>query len=143
MESKKRKAISPLVAVVALIGITLIISGMLVNYATRLTTGTLTQIKQCSDAGVIIQGARYDSSTGNLFLYVKNRGTVDLSFNVYIKKTNGEIIQVPDIYNTTAGQLSTFTITNPGVDIDEVTVQSIECMGVQDFISRRFITGMP
>ncbi len=138
----KMKGISPLVAVVALIGVTLIISGIIVNFATRWTTGTISELQKCSEAGVIIQGARYDSGTQNLFLYVKNRGSMDLSFDVTLKKNDGSVSEAPGTYNTTAGQLSTFTISGVGTDLSEVVIQSRECQGVQDFIQKRWITGM-
>jgi FlaG/FlaF family flagellin (archaellin) len=143
--ANQRKGVSPLVAVVALIGITLIISGILTSYATRFTSTKLSQLQECSDASVIIQGARLDS--GVLYLYVKNRGNIDLDFDVLITKNNGEIWQpTTGNYNTSAGQLTTFTINDEGTnDVDdtrEATIQAKECTNVQDFIASNFITGM-
>jgi len=142
MNHKSYKGISPLVAVVALIGITLIISGIITSFATRYTRTTVSELQQCSSAGVIIQGARYESGSQTLYLYVKNRGTTDLSFDVLLKKTNGEISQATGNFNVSAGKLATFTLNNVGTDLEEVTIQSKECKGVQDLIQKRWITGM-
>ena len=145
---ERLKGISPLVAVVALIGITLIISGILTSYATRFTTNQLSQLQECTDASVIIQGARYEN--GTLYLYVKNRGSVDLSFDVLMTKNNGEIWQAQATtgnFSVSAGQLSTFTVNDVGLnDVDdtkEATIQARECRNVQDFISSSFITNFP
>ncbi|MHA2065613.1 MAG: archaellin/type IV pilin N-terminal domain-containing protein [Candidatus Thorarchaeota archaeon] len=140
----ERKGISPLVAVVALIGITLIISGILTSYATRFTTERLYQLQECTDASVIIQGARYQS--GTLSLYVKNRGDINLDFDVLITKNSGEIWQAGGPFNTTAGQLTTFSVVDQSghsvSDTREATIQAKECSNVQDFIAKNFITGL-
>jgi FlaG/FlaF family flagellin (archaellin) len=140
--ASQRKGVSPLVAVVALIGITLIISGILTSYATRFTSTKLSQLQECSDAGVIIQGARYESGTEELFLYVKNRGNMDLAFDVIFTKDDSVITQDPGTYDTAAGQLNTFTVTNVTSNLKEVTIQSQECPGVQDTMQKYWITGM-
>jgi len=143
--AEQKKGVSPLVAVVALIGITLIISGILTSYATRFTSTRLSQLQECTDAGVIIQGARLQG--GTLYLYVKNRGNINLDFDVLITKDNGEIWQPSGNFNTSAGQLTTFTIVDQGTthlvaDTREATIQAKQCSNVQDFISSSFITGL-
>ena len=140
--ASKRRGVSPIVAIIALIGITLIVSGIITSYATRFTTGRLSQLQECTDANVIIQGARYESSSGNLILYVKNRGNIDLTLDVLLTNDIGEITQDPDNHTTTAGHLGTFTISGVSSNLKEVTVQSQECPGVQDTMHKYWITGM-
>ena len=137
-----RKAISPLVAVVAIIGITLVISGVLTSYATRFTTGRLTQIQDCTGVSVTIQGARYDRSSEDLFLYVKNRGGIELTFDVTLIKEDGSMNQSSGAFTAQPGQLSTLQISGVKTDLSEVSIQSAECPGILDIMQKQWITGM-
>ena len=116
-----------------------VISGILTSYATRFTSTQLSQLQECTDASVIIQGARYSGYT--LELYVKNRGNINLTFDALITKLDGVVTQPGGPYPTEAGRLTTFQITTDD-QIKEATIQAKECSNVQDFISRNFISGL-
>ena len=136
-----RKGVSPLIAVIVLIAFTLIVAGMLATWASRFARETL-PTTECFNIDVIIQGATYDSPTSTLNLYVKNRGTIQLTFDTLIKYQNGTIAQAGQSYTVDANQLRTFTFTGISNTVDEVTIQSQECTNVQDLIRRQWITGI-
>ena len=136
-----RKGVSPLIAVIVLIAFTLIVAGMLATWASRFARETL-PTTECFNIDVIIQGATYDSPTSTLNLYVKNRGTIQLTFDTLIKYQNGTITQAGQSYTVDANQLRTFTFTGISNTVDEVTIQSQECTNVQDLIRRQWITGI-
>ena len=136
-----RKGVSPLIAVIVLIAFTLIVAGMLATWASRFARETL-PTTECFNIDVIIQGATYDSPTSTLNLYVRNRGTIELTFDTLIKYQNGTITQTGQTYTVDANQLRTFTFTGIPNTVDEVTIQSQECTSVQDFIKRQYITGI-
>jgi flagellin-like protein len=138
-----RKGISPLVGVVMLIAVTLIVSGILATWVTQLAESQRGILQYCIDADVILQGARYDDTTQTLYLYVDNRGTVDLSFTRFMEFSddtapvkNSTIVKVP------AGELVTITEGNVPDTLSEVTIQSEECKGIQDLLQRRGIKGL-
>ncbi|MCK4497036.1 MAG: type IV pilin, partial [Candidatus Aenigmarchaeota archaeon] len=87
-----KKGVSPLIAVIVLIAFTLIVAGMLATWASRFARETL-PTTECFNIDVIIQGATYDTPTGTLNLYVKNRGAITLTFDTLIKYQNGTITQ--------------------------------------------------
>lgn len=136
-----RKGVSPLIAVIVLIAFTLIVAGMLATWASRFARETL-PTTDCFNIDVIIQGATYDPGTSTLNLYVKNRGTIALTFDTLLKYQNGTITQAGQTYTADANQLRTFTFTGISNTLEEATIQSQECTSVQDFIKRQFITGL-
>lgn len=136
-----KKGVSPLIAVIVLIAFTLIVAGMLATWASRFARETL-PTTECFNIDVIIQGATYDTPTGTLNLYVKNRGAITLTFDTLIKYQNGTITQTSQTYTVDSNQLRTFTFTGISNTVDEVTIQSQECTNVQDLIQRQWITGL-
>jgi len=141
--SRKLKGVSPLVAVIFLIGVTLIIAGFLANWATQFTTNQISKTQYCLDASVIIQGATYSDVDEQLNLYVDNSGDSDLTFYILLEYTNGTIAKDPsDDREVVGGGFETFTINNVWGSLKEVTIKSNECQGVQDFVSSRWITGL-
>ncbi len=136
-----RKGVSPLIAVIVLIAFTLIVAGMLATWASRFARESLPQT-ECYNIDVIIHGATYDTATSTLNLYVKNRGTISLTFDTLLKYQNGTITQASQSYAVDANQLRTFTFTGVPNTLDEVTIQSQECNNVQDVINRQWINGL-
>jgi flagellin-like protein len=138
----RMKAISPLIAVIMLIAFTMIIAGVLATWTTNFATRQRVQIEFCSDAGAYIQGGTYDTGTSTLNLIVFNNGKVPLSFRGLLTYNNGTTMVYPTILNTTAGSISTFTMTGVSSDLDQATIQSKECTGVQDLLYSRNIRGL-
>ena len=133
------KGVSPLVAVITLIAFTLIIAGFLANWATNLTMRQTRDIQECLGAQAVIQGATYDS--GDLKVYLNNRGDVDLTFDAIITYENGSIYKYTD-YAADSGELITITISGVDSSLSEVSVESQECRGAQDFVGKSWINGL-
>jgi flagellin-like protein len=136
-----RKGISPLIAVIMLIAFTMIIAGILATWTTNFAQRQRVQIEFCSEAGAYIQGGTYDSGTLNLIIY--NNGKVPLSFVGILKYKNGTAVRYPTtLDNVTASSIKTFIMTGVGSDLDQATIQSKECAGVQDLLYYYNIRGM-
>lgn len=96
MHSTNKKAVSPLIATVLLVSITLtavfILSSWSINFATK-HTGLIgdksdTQI-QCSGAGLAIDNVSYNCTSGKLMMEAYNSGSKDLSdFRIQMLLTN-------------------------------------------------------
>lgn len=99
-------------------------------------------IPECFNAEVIIQGATYDPAKTTLNLYVKNRGTMSLTFDTLFKYQNGTISQSGQIYTVASGQLITFTFASISSTLEEATIHARECADVKDTIQRQWITGL-
>lgn len=137
------KAISPLIAVIMLIAFTMIIAGVLATWTTNFATRQRVQIEFCSDAGAYIQGGTYDAGTSTLNLVIFNNGKVPLNFIGILTYKNGTVLRYPStLDNVTAGSISTFTMTGVSSSLDQATIQSKECTGVQDLLYSRNIRGL-
>ena len=138
-----RKGISPLVAVIMLIAFTLIVAGILATWVTQLAQTQRGLLEYCLDAKVIIQGARYDSGTQTLYLYIDNNGDVNLNFTTILSfSDNTAPMKVSTLFPVEAKKLETMTITNIPDVLQEATIQADECAGAQDLIQRRGIKGL-
>jgi len=136
-----RKGISPLIAVIMLIAFTMIIAGILATWTTNFAQRQRVQIEFCSEAGAYIQGGTYDTGTLNLIIF--NNGKVPLSFVGILKYKNGTVTRYPTILeNLTSNDIKTFTMTGVGSDLEQATIQSRECAGVQDLLYYYNIRGM-
>ncbi len=144
MEIKKAfKGLSPLVAVIVLIGITLIVAGIVATYTQQLTQRQFSTVAECSQGKVIIQGATYNDATDTLNLFVYNYGRINLTFNTLLTKLDGSVTKVTTTNFAPAGEITTFTIGSVANDLREATIQSAECQGaIQDLIPSTFIKGM-
>lgn len=139
-----RKGISPLIAVIMLIAFTMIIAGILATWTTNFAQRQRVQIEFCSDAGAYIQGGTYNpASPGTLNLIIYNNGKVPLSFVGILKYKNGTVERYPTtLDNVTATSIKTFTMTGVSSDLEQATIQSKECAGVQDLLYYYNIRGM-
>ncbi|MBI4020577.1 MAG: type IV pilin [Candidatus Aenigmarchaeota archaeon] len=141
MQPKALKGVSPLIAVILLIALTLIIAGILATFTQNIATRTISGSQRCQNAKVIIQGATYEKTISNLTMVVYNYGDIDLTFDTLLSYQNGTILQGPGV-NTTSGGIVTsdFRVWS---NLDEVTIKSKECSGtIQDLLPRTFIRGL-
>jgi len=135
----KLKGVSPLVAVVMLIAFTLLIAGILGAMVTQFSQQQRANIQYCSGAKAMILSGFYTSSVNSITLNIHNFGDVQLSFTVFQTGTDGTAkkVNTADV-EIGANEISQFTYTLTGgdtiSDIDEVTMQSKECVGVQDLV---------
>ena len=138
-----KKGLSPLIAVIMLIAFTMIIAGILATWTTNFANRQRVQIEFCSEAGAYIQGGTYDSATSTLNLVVFNNGKVPLSFIGIITYKNGTVTRYPsNLDNVTAGNIKTFSMSAVSSDVEQATIQSKECQGVQDLLYYYNIRGL-
>ena len=143
MKKKGFKGVSPLVAVIVLIGITLIVAGIVATYTQQLAQRQFSTVAECSQAKVIIQGATYDETLQQLKLIVYNYGRIDLNFNTLVTFLDGSVIKAPDTTLVGSGEIVTITLDSITSNIREATIQSEECQGtIQDLIPSTFIKGV-
>jgi flagellin-like protein len=136
-----RKGISPLIAVIMLIAFTMIIAGILATWTTNFAQNQRAKIELCSEAGAYIQGGTYDTGTLNLIIY--NNGKVPLSFVGILKYKNGTVVRYPTtLDDVNATSIRTFTMSGVSSDLEQATIQSKECAGVQDLLYYYNIRGM-
>jgi flagellin-like protein len=138
-----RKGISPLIAVIMLIAFTMIIAGILATWTTNFAVSKRTQIEFCSEAKGYIQGGTYTSANnGTLNLIINNNGKVDLTFYGILTYKNGNVSRYPGTQNVSANDIQTFQMTGVSSDLEQATIQSKECTGVQDLLYYYNIRGL-
>ncbi len=159
MFRSRKKAISPLVAVVMLIAFTLIVAGILATFVTQMTQTQTRAAEVCTDASVRLEKASYDKDAGagpagNLTLTVYNTGKTNLRFKVLLTYSNetrhiGGIASHPHTFPVDAGKIAVEALDNVTDDLVEVTIQSMqcdppcyECQGAQDFVPYMDIKGL-
>ncbi|TAL47274.1 type IV pilin [archaeon] len=93
-----RKGISPLVAVVLLIAITMTIAGVLAYWASGFVRGSLpasnttTNLQQCSGSNFDILSASLNSTTGNMTVILQNKANVAVDIqNATFIYSNGTV----------------------------------------------------
>ncbi len=144
---KHMKGISPLVATILLIAFTLIIAGILAGWATQFASNQQQQLNQCMDAMMYIQRATYDSTTGELAVVAYNAGRVNLNFFFLLSYANATahpnlVERYNETYNITAGTIKTVRIPGVTPDLEEITVKSDTCQGVQNLLTKAYIQGL-
>jgi len=139
---EKMKGISALIAVIMLIAFTMIIAGILATWTTNFAQRQRVQIEFCSEASAYIQGGTYDSGTQTLNLIIFNNGKVPLNFSGILIYKNGTVFKYQDQVSVTAGNIQTFRMTGIGPELEQATIQSKECVGVQDLLYYYNIRGM-
>ena len=138
-----RKGISPLIAVIMLIAFTMIIAGILATWTTNFATRQRAQIEFCSEAKAYIQGGTYDPSTQILNLIINNNGKTDLNFQGILTYKG---VDKPSVYPSTqkvnANSIEIFQMNGVNNTLDQATIQSKECAGVQDLLYSYNIRGL-
>ena len=137
-----RKGISPLVAVIMLIAFTMIVAGILATWTTNFAQRQRVKIEFCTEASAYIQGGTYDSGTNTLNLVVYNNGKVPLSFISILTYKNGTVHKASTTWNISAGDIETLSISGVSSNLEQVTIQSKECPGVQDLLYYYNIKGL-
>ena len=135
------KGVSPLIAVIVLIMLTLVVAGVLASWASNFAQTQRQQFQQCINARFIIRGGTYNTTTHTLMLVVYNWGQIPLTLDALIDYTNGTSEIYPDPIMVEANKIKNAVLTLPE-NIDGVTLTSRECPGVQDFLQRVNIRGL-
>lgn len=132
----KSKGISPIIAAVLLVAVTLGVVGVFSGWAPQLiqsltesTTNTTEHRIDCDRASLEIMSATYDS--GDTIATVRNRGRTDLS-NVTVIGFVNDQLSGQDSNNIPQGSVESFNISGSEADIIEVVSQ--DCGSVTDRI---------
>ena len=137
MDPRKRASmsslgISPLVAAVLLIAVTMTIAGLLAYWATSYVRTSLPEINQteadCRFADFSIYSCTFYNSTDTINLIIENYKTVDLtSIKAYLFFPNTSVSSPISLDGTvTAGMLKSFQIENVQDDFSKIII-STQC----------------
>lgn len=137
----QKKGISPLIAVIVLIAITLIIAGVLASWATQFAQQQRRMFEQCINARMVIRSIGYNNDTGQLMIGVHNLGSIPLTLVTIIEYQNGTLYKLENATSIGVGDVKNIYVDTPS-NIKEVTMQSQECAGVADFFTRENIEGL-
>jgi flagellin-like protein len=131
------KGISPIVASVLLIAITMTLAGGLALWATKLVGKQLPEPEsevQCSLASFDFLSCNYNASTGNLIFTLSNRGSVELkNLTAFINFPNGSSYLGSSLnatLNTGANAVKSFTISGISPDFSSVLIKT-NCPNVE------------
>lgn len=136
--ARKKKGISPLVAVIMLIAFTMIVAGILAGWATRFATEQRATLEKCVRANLVIKKAIYDTSSGNISLMLYNAGTVplkDFLVQVTYDDSGSPIPSTWNIQSTLgANSFETFAHNLTDTNVEFIEVRSFECQGAYDLL---------
>lgn len=127
------KGISPLIAVIMLIGLVMIVAGIFATFTQNLALEQIQNVRFCSEASAsIYPSTNFDSLSGDLNLIIYNSGERDMDFIVFFTYDNGTVEKHASTVSTASQDITTEAITGLPGNLDQVTIQSTECPGVQD-----------
>jgi flagellin-like protein len=132
-----RKGVSPLVAAVLLIAITMTIAAILSYWASGFVRSRTTEWEkalpagECSFANFQIYTCRYDSSNSSLMLILENVKDVELTnITAYIVYGNGTIdARLSGFQNLPGGQIKAYNIYGVDSTYDKITIKT-QCSDV-------------
>ena len=134
--ARKKKGISPLVAVIMLIAFTMIVAGILAGWATRFATEQRSMLEKCVRSNIVIKKVVYADPNLNMMLY--NAGTVPLKGFSVIVTYDEDGPSMPSAWriNSTlnANSFETFIHNLTNTSVDYIEVRSEECQGAYDLI---------
>ncbi|RLI99980.1 MAG: hypothetical protein DRP03_01950 [Candidatus Aenigmatarchaeota archaeon] len=136
----RMKGISPIIAVIMLIAFTMVVAGILASWATQYVK---VKLRECTNAGLWIERATYQSGNNKLLLVITNTGTIDLhGFTAILTYENGTVIKIPSNKTIAGKETETITFANVNGDgLEIVDIVSKEC-SVRDTIQREYIQGL-
>jgi hypothetical protein len=127
------KGISPLIAVIMLIGLVMIVAGIFASFTQNLALEQIQNVRFCSEAAAsIYPSTSFDSLTGDLNLIIYNSGQRDMDFIVFFTYDNGTVVKYGGNVSTSSQDIATESVSGLPSNLYEVTIQSTECPGVQD-----------
>lgn len=136
----KRKGISPIIAAVLLVAVSLsvvaIFSGWapnLVRDITEETSNSTLQTLNCDQASVDVRSAFYNSSSSELTVTVRNTDNTGLNdLIVAAFDSNDQVIEQKPGVNLSSGELDSTTLSGVSETPSYVQAFSKECGNVQD-----------
>ncbi len=130
-----RKGISPLIAAVLMIAVTMSMAAIITGWApalaeslTQSTEEQATNVVNCNRANVQIEEASYDSTNSEVKVAVYNPSSTRLNITGTAFDSDGFPISSNDTgVNVTSGSYETLVISGVDNQPGEVTAQSVEC----------------
>jgi len=127
-----RKGVSPLVAAVLLIAVTMTIAAMLSYWASGFVRSRTEEWEkqlpagECSFANFRFYSCRYDTATSSFIVILENVKGVELkNITAYIVYTNGTIDpRLTGFANLPASQIKTYTIGEVDPGYDKLTIKT-------------------
>ncbi len=127
------KGISPLIAVIMLIGLVMIVAGIFATFTQNLAMNQIQSVRFCSEASAsIYPSTSFDSLSGDLNLIIYNSGKRDLDFIVFFTYDNKTVEKYGSTVSVASQDIATQSITGLPDNLEQVTIQSTDCPGVQD-----------
>ncbi len=124
------KGISPIVATVLLVAITMTIAGVMAFWAQGFASKSLPvendTTAKCRVAQFEFQNCKYNSTTQTIIFSLNNLRTVDLSgLKAYIEYPNGTVSSGVDLNKTLlGGQLISYSVSGVSSEFDDVLVKT-------------------
>lgn len=133
-----RKGVSPIIASVLLLAVSLAVVGIFSGWApelaqdvTQSTSNSTYETIACNEASVEIRSAYYDSSNSKVTLSVRNNGDEDLNnLSLVAFDQNGKILAQENDVSIASGQISEKTISGSGSEPAYVEALSGQCGSV-------------
>jgi flagellin-like protein len=131
---KKVKGISPLVAAVLLIAVTMTIAGMLAYWATGFVrTGLPSNVTEveCTGANFKVYDCKYNSTANRIDLLLQNIGGVDLrNLSVFVVYSNNTVSTITLNETLSKAQIKSYQLNGISSDYTKLTITS-PCPGVE------------
>jgi len=130
------KGISPIVAAVLLIAITMTLAGGLALWATKLVGQQLPEPEtevQCRLANFVFYSCKYNSTTQRIIFSLSNSRDVELkNLTAFINYNNGTVFgnSLNETLKTGTESIKTFTISSVSSDFSSILVKT-HCPGVE------------
>lgn len=139
-KSRSLRGISPLIAAVLLIGITMAVAIILSAWATQFTSDVTESVSTCHGAKIRAGSAKYDTSTGKFKVSVENVGSVPVDgfrLSVLFDNQDSGVYSVSPAGKTLSPDdfPAVFSNSSMAQNIDKVRVLT-SCSGVYSDISR-------
>lgn len=119
------RAVSPLIATVLLVAISLSIAGLLFNWMSQFTTEqttaaaelATTNIVSCGRAGIRIKSCDVNSSGTGATSVIESTGSIDLNgFNVVVLHADGNVQNITSLFESTTLFAGSFVSLNHPLD---------------------------
>lgn len=121
------KGISPIVAAVLLIAVTMTIAGVLAYWSSTFVERQLPEIEtQCKFANFVFESCTYNSTTQKISLILNNRRSIDLkNLTAYITYANNTVSSGISLNATLLGnELKSFSIPSISSDFSSILIKT-------------------
>lgn len=121
------KAISPIVAAVLLIAVTMTIAGVLAYWSSTFVERQLPEVEtQCKFANFIFESCSYNSSTQRINFILNNRRNIDLkNLTAYVSYPNNTVSSAIPLNATLLGnELKSFSISTIPSDFSSILIKT-------------------